>query len=57
LIRFYSLRIFFSKVPNSRGHDYGWRLQSDVGQEIKNLQTRFNNQHKHRVPKDVLGYD
>jgi hypothetical protein len=47
----------FIKVPNSRGHDYGWRLQSTLGQEIQNLQTRFNQQHKKRVPNEVLGYD
>jgi hypothetical protein len=45
------------KVPNSRGHDYGWRLQSALGQEIKGLQTRFENQHKKRVSAEVLGFD
>ncbi|CAM4877469.1 unnamed protein product [Rotaria socialis] len=48
---------FSDKVPNSHGHDYGWRLQSNVGQEIQSLQTRFGDQHKKRVSKEVLGYD
>jgi hypothetical protein len=47
----------FIKVPNSRGHDYGWRLQSTLGQEIQNLQTKFSDQHKKRVSTEVLGYD
>ena len=45
------------KVPNSRGHDYGWRLQNNLGQNIQNLQIRFEDQHKKRVSKEVLGYD
>lgn len=44
-------------MPNSRGHDYGWRLESGLGQEIKNLQARFDDQHRKRVSKEVLGYD
>ncbi len=47
----------FIQVPNSRGHDYGWRLQSSLGQEIQNLQIRFDHQHKKRVPNEVLGSD
>ena len=45
------------QVPNSRGHDYGWRLQSHLGQEIQNLQTRFDDQHKKRLSTVILGYD
>ncbi|CAF0906507.1 unnamed protein product [Adineta ricciae] len=48
---------FSDTVPNSRGHDYGWRLQSTLGQEIQNLQVRFDEQYKKRVPKEILGYD
>ncbi|UJR33273.1 hypothetical protein I4U23_020728 [Adineta vaga] len=48
---------FSDTIPNSRGHDYGWRLQSTLGQEIQGLQVRFNEQHKKRVPKEILGYD
>ncbi|CAF0749077.1 unnamed protein product [Rotaria sordida] len=48
---------FSNTIPNSRGHDYGWRLQTDSGQEIRSLQTRFDDQHKKRVPKEILGYD
>ncbi|CAF3529553.1 unnamed protein product [Adineta steineri] len=48
---------FSDTIPNSRGHDYGWRLQSNLGQEIQNLQIRFHDEHKKRVPKEILGYD
>ena len=47
----------FIEVPNSRGHDYGWRLHSNLGHEIQTLQTRFEEQYKKRAPKEVLGYD
>ncbi|CAF2643742.1 unnamed protein product [Rotaria sp. Silwood2] len=46
-----------SKIPNSRGHDYGWQLQNQLGKEIEHLQTCYNNQHKKRVRTEVLGYD
>jgi len=48
---------FSETIPNSRGHDYGWRLQSEIGQEIKNLQIKFNEQYRKRVPTEALGYD
>ncbi|CAF0874673.1 unnamed protein product [Didymodactylos carnosus] len=48
---------FSNTLPNSRGHDYGWRLQTDVGQQIKNMQSQFDEQFRIRVPKEVLGYD
>jgi len=48
---------FSNMVPNSRGHDYGWYLQTELGREIKNLQTRFDNQHKKRLSTVVLGYE
>lgn len=44
-------------MPNSRGHDYGWHLQSPLGREIKMLQARFDNQHRKRRSADVLGFD
>jgi hypothetical protein len=45
------------KLPSSRGHDYGWHLETQLGREIKSLQTRFENQHKKRRPTEVLGSD
>ncbi|CAF0953057.1 unnamed protein product [Didymodactylos carnosus] len=48
---------FSNTLPNSRGHEYGWRLQTDVGQQIKNMQIQFDEQFRIRVPKEVLGYD
>ncbi|CAF1332181.1 unnamed protein product [Adineta steineri] len=48
---------FSNTVPNSRGHDYGWRLESDLGQEINNLQGRLNMQYKKQRSKEILGYD
>jgi hypothetical protein len=45
------------KVPNSHGHDYGWHLETQLGQEIKTLQKRFDNQHKKRLSTVVLGFD
>jgi hypothetical protein len=52
-----SFFLSYLKLPNSRGHDYGWHLQRQSGQEIENLQKRFNNQHKKRLSTVVLGYD
>ena len=49
--------LYPSKVPNSRGHDYGWRLQSELGQEIRSLQTRFEDRHRKQVPVQGLGYE
>ncbi|UJR13921.1 hypothetical protein I4U23_000926 [Adineta vaga] len=48
---------FSDTIPNTRGHDYGWRLQNDLGQEIATLQTRFNSQHKKRRSNVILGSD
>lgn len=45
------------KLPSSRGHDYGWHLKTELGREVKSLQTRFENQHKKRRPTEVLGFD
>ncbi len=56
-IWFISSSIVLFKVPNSHGHDYGWHLQTELGKEIKNLETSFHNQHKKRLATVVLGYE
>ena len=53
----FSIIYILFKIPNSRGHDYGWHLQTQLGREIKILQTRFDNQYKKHRSTDVLGPD
>ncbi|CAF1059205.1 unnamed protein product [Rotaria magnacalcarata] len=48
---------FSNTTPNSHGHDYGWHLQTQFGKELKNLQTRYDIQHKKRARTEVLGND
>ncbi len=48
------VNMYTETIPSSCGHDYGFRLNTNTGLHMQNLQNKFNAEHKLRRNEDAF---
>ena len=49
--------MFSETLPSSCGHQYGSRLNTEIGAQMTIMQNSFNVAHKKRKNNDLICYD